>query len=279
MGGLGSGRYDYATTATVGECHTITADTVADELEMLAGDPTDHVEEWPAEAPDDVDSYADVASRDDTDSVGFQYTWRDENGHGEEVGTITLYAEWNGHARFAATLDGVTRGDRADALEDRPTDLRLSYMLTPATGEGTEYEYRVPLEYTPCNFGGVRPWFLCPGRGCRDRVGKLHRPLSGDVFACRECHGLGYASSRASGQPTRRAIQRYKDAFQKADARDRRPHPNNMPHRPERPTGMHHDTFAELCADVEAARDEFHEAFNRKLRTLTGRIDDALPPE
>jgi Transposase DDE domain len=30
------------------------------------------------------------------------------------------------------------------------------------------------LEWTPCNYGGARPWFLCPMDGCRRRVAVLY---------------------------------------------------------------------------------------------------------
>jgi hypothetical protein len=42
------------------------------------------------------------------------------------------------------------------------------------------------------------------------------------------------------------AEQRYRKPFAKVDAENRRPYPNNAPYFPERPTGVHHDTFEEL---------------------------------
>ena len=40
--------------------------------------------------------------------------------------------------------------------------IRLQYTVTDTeTGEKTEYDYPVPLEYTECDFGDVRPWFRC----------------------------------------------------------------------------------------------------------------------
>jgi hypothetical protein len=60
-----------------------------------------------------------------------------------------------------------------------------------------------------------------------------------------------------------RAEQRYRKAFAKADAENRRPHPNNAPYFPERPTGMHHDTFEDLVDDVQAARREWTAAMEK----------------
>jgi hypothetical protein len=81
--------------------------------------------------------------------------------------------------------------------------LRLSYTVTPLNGEEREVDYRVPLTYTKCNFGGERPWFECPGHGCGERVGKLYKPpRGGDYYLCRHCHDLGYKSSQKSGTPS-----------------------------------------------------------------------------
>lgn len=52
-------------------------------------------------------------------------------------------------------------------------------------------EDRVALAWTPCYFGGARPWFLCPG--CSRRVAVLY---AFPRFRCRLCHPvLRYASS------------------------------------------------------------------------------------
>jgi hypothetical protein len=50
----------------------------------------------------------------------------------------------------------------------------------------------VPLEWTACNFGGERPWFLCPGIGCVRRVTILYGPVK--YFLCRYCYDLRYES-------------------------------------------------------------------------------------
>ena len=56
------------------------------------------------------------------------------------------------------------------------------------TDEWEDIDQWVPLTYTPCHFGGSRPWFSCR---CGRRVGKLY--LAGSpIFACRRCYNLGY---------------------------------------------------------------------------------------
>ncbi len=107
------------------------------------------------------------------------------------MASVGLYPVWDGKHQFTPTLDGVNHADRADALDGRPTHLRLAYTMTPLREDPTGYEYWIRLEYTPCNFSGVRPWFQCPADGCGEHVGTLHRPPRRDLFACRECYDLG----------------------------------------------------------------------------------------
>ena len=76
-----------------------------------------------------------------------------------------------------------------------------SYIRTEASQEGLRliyscggkaFDYRVLLSWTACNYGGERPWFLCPAIGCSRRVSVLR--LRGGVFVCRHCTGLLYTS-------------------------------------------------------------------------------------
>jgi hypothetical protein len=53
---------------------------------------------------------------------------------------------------------------------------------------------RVGLTFTPCHYGGGRPWFLCPMAECGRRVAILY--LLDLYFLCRRCHSLVYASQR-----------------------------------------------------------------------------------
>lgn len=164
--------------------------------------------------------------------------------------------------------------EHGDGDGNRVAALRFVYTTRPGTEDEQRHEYRVPIEYTEPNFGGVRPWFNCPSCGTRRR--KLYLPPRAEKFACRECYDLGYRSSRSSGDKVERAEQRYRTAFAKADAEDRRPHPESAPYRPTRPKGMHHDTFADLVVEVEAAREEWYGGFLEEMRALTSRVDSSL---
>jgi len=75
--------------------------------------------------------------------------------------------------------------------------LKISYTQTDGwTDEKKDFDYKIPLTTTPCNFGGERYWFICPwyknGKYCGNRVGTLYK--GGDYFACRHCYELTYSS-------------------------------------------------------------------------------------
>lgn len=57
-----------------------------------------------------------------------------------------------------------------------------------------DHHLSVTLTQTPCNFGGARSWFLCPG--CNSRMAILY--LSSDALECRRCQGLTYRSSQTT---------------------------------------------------------------------------------
>ena len=57
----------------------------------------------------------------------------------------------------------------------------------------------IRVEWTRCNFGGRRPWFICTF--CEKRVGKLYEIMGG--IACRTCANLGY-KSQCLGKTNRR---------------------------------------------------------------------------
>ncbi|MDD5129733.1 MAG: hypothetical protein PHS66_01580 [Candidatus Omnitrophica bacterium] len=77
--------------------------------------------------------------------------------------------------------------------------LDFYYSILQPNGEYQNFEYRVDLVATSCNYGGVRYWFKCPLSilGCDRRVGVLYRV--GNYFGCRNCFDLAYESSRLSG--------------------------------------------------------------------------------
>src|SRR5262245_58331940 len=95
---------------------------------------------------------------------------------------------------------------------------------------------RIRLTWTPCRFGGSRPWFLCPK--CSKRVGALY----GRALRCRTCAGLVYRSQLAhrADRLLRRA-ERIRGQIGGLW--------------PEKPKGMHQATWLRLEAAAEAFED------------------------
>ena len=75
----------------------------------------------------------------------------------------------------------------------------LSYSYRRhAVEEWQGVEEPVRLTWTRCNYGGQRPWFICPGvvngRLCQRRVAIFYR--AGKYYLCRHCYQLAHASQR-----------------------------------------------------------------------------------
>jgi hypothetical protein len=72
----------------------------------------------------------------------------------------------------------------------------FEYRVRFNGGEWEQITLPVPIAYAACNYGGKRPYFLCPGvvdgKHCRRRVGKLF--AGGKYFLCRHCYNVAYAS-------------------------------------------------------------------------------------
>ncbi len=77
--------------------------------------------------------------------------------------------------------------------------VKLNYTFTDHdSGEKTDYDYKIQLTTTPCHYGGVRYWFICPlvrnGLPCGRRVGTLFLSSGCKYFGCRHCYDLSYES-------------------------------------------------------------------------------------
>jgi len=71
----------------------------------------------------------------------------------------------------------------------------LGYKVPGLSLDACEVKrYSVPLTWTKCHLGGVRPWFHCPATGCARRVAILY--LSNGLFLCRQCQNLCYRSQK-----------------------------------------------------------------------------------
>lgn len=113
---------------------------------------------------------------------------------GFQTGTM----QWkNSFGEVTSSISIMVSVSREGFGEDH---VRLSYSQTDRfTGEKKkDLDYKIELVTTPCHFGGVKYWFVCPlvanGRYCGRRVAKLYLPGGQTYFGCRYCYNLTYRS-------------------------------------------------------------------------------------
>jgi hypothetical protein len=143
---------------------------------------------------------------------------------------------WSRHGEVIASINVRTEHGR----------VFLTYRHRTGGGEWIDESYPVRLTTTPCHIGGERPWFLCPARGCGQRVAVIY---GGGIFACRKCHQLAYPSQ--SEDPADRAVRR-------ADRlRARLGWPGGVLEGAGwgKPRGMHWRTYERLCDEYDDFED------------------------
>ena len=163
--------------------------------------------------------------------------------------------QWSRDDEVVASIRVRTESDR----------LILTYRHRNNGSDWKDESYPVYLDWTPCPLGGLRPWFLCPARGCSRRVAILY---GGSIFACRHCYKLAYPSQRESS---------YDRAARKADViREKlgwEPGILNYVRR-EKPKGMHWHTFKRLTAKHDALVQESLIGMDMLLKKLNDSIED-----
>ena len=172
--------------------------------------------------------FSKKTTTDECHSMDVRYLHR--NGLLKSGGWFSL--RWSRAGRQTGSIRGVVEGEK------RPEQVTLLYRHK--SGLGGEWEdVREPVElaWTACNFGGERPWFICPGAGCGRRVAVLYGP--GRYFLCRHCYDLSYESQRE--HKTHRALRRAQKIRQRLGGSA-----NMMEAFPEKPKGMHHDTYMRM---------------------------------
>ena len=124
-----------------------------------------------------------------------------------------------------------------------PGRVIFTYRHRSSGEEWKDESYPVRLDWTPCNFGGERPWFLCPAQGCGRRVAILY---GGGIFACRHCHQLAYPSQRETYDD--RAARRADKIRERLDWGQGILNPKGW----QKPKGMHWRTFERLNKEHDA---------------------------
>jgi hypothetical protein len=145
---------------------------------------------------------------------------------------------------------------RYQALDDR---LVLMYRYRKSGDEWQGVEESISFDWTPCNYGGNRCWFLCPR--CSRRVAVLYG--LGPRFLCRHCYRLPYASQQEN------SIDRLKRKARKI--RESLGASNNLGDPVwEKPKGMHWRMFERLLQEEEAANEASTRAWVEKVQMLMG---------
>jgi len=143
---------------------------------------------------------------------------------------------------------------------DTINSVTLNYRTRPNSGEWQDKRYQVMVDWTACNYGGRRPWWLCPC--CGRRVAVL---WGGSTYACRHCHRLAYQSTRNSPDS---------QAFARADkVRKRLGWCAGIAHPPgDKPKGMHQKTFERLLLLYYALSNQAFGASSASLDKMMGRL-------
>ncbi len=141
--------------------------------------------------------------------------------------------EWSRDGEVVASIRARTE----------PGRVILTYRHRSGGEEWKDESYPVQLDWTPCNFGGKRPWFLCPAQGCGRRVAILY---GGGIFACRHCHQLAYPSQRETYDD--RAARRADKIRERLDWEQGILNPKGW----KKPKGMHWNTFDRLNKEHDA---------------------------
>jgi hypothetical protein len=147
--------------------------------------------------------------------------------------------------------DRRSAGEPAGSIKVRTEAEAVVLMFNSRTSENSDWksiEQRVPITGTPCRLGGRRAWFRCAvysnGRYCGRRVALLY--AAGELFACRHCYGLAYASQQ---EPLR-----YRGLGKARKIRARLGgSPNMFDPFPDRPKGMRRRTYFRLRQSHDAA--------------------------
>lgn len=95
----------------------------------------------------------------------------------------TFVTSWTHDGEITSSIEVHTQAQQ----------ITLSYAHRNSKRDWIKLSYPILIDWTSCNYGNKRPWFLCPGNNCGKRVAILY---SGKIFACRHCYRLAYPCQR-----------------------------------------------------------------------------------
>jgi hypothetical protein len=159
----------------------------------------------------------------------------------------------------------TTDGERMASInvQTERHSVMLKYRSRSYGEDWSDVEQHIAIAWTPCRFGGERPWLVCPVRSngvyCGRRVTKLYS--AGRLFACRICYRLTYASQQES------VLHRGLGKSQKIRMR-LGGSPNMSEEFPDKPNGMHWRTYEQW----RRVHDVAEERSNIGLRSYLERL-------
>lgn len=137
--------------------------------------------------------------------------------------------------------------------------LVLVYRSRSHGGEWEDVEEPIRLTWMDCNYGGQRPWFICPGAHCGRRVGKLYG--AGKYFLCRHCYNLAYESQRE--QPRDRLLRKVQGIRSRLGGSM-----STIDPFPRKPKGMHWKTYMRIYQIAQDAELQMWGAVDAWLKRL-----------
>ena len=153
------------------------------------------------------------------------------------------------HGGFHGLGRGIGEQVASINVEMERHSVTLRYRSRSYGEDWTDVEQRVAIAWTPCRFGGERPWFICSvyanGTYCGRQVAKLYD--AGRLFACRHCYRLAYASQQESAH--RRGLWKAQKIRMRLGGSA-----SMLDKFPEKPKGMHWQTYERLCRVHGAAQ-------------------------
>jgi hypothetical protein len=133
---------------------------------------------------------------------------------------------------------------------------------------GSRWAQTILMDRIQNGFGGTRPFWLCPC--CSKRVRYLH--FKGNCFMCRECAGLNYRSQQATKNSTYyfRAGMQY--ARRRFDVSAELCEFDFTEFVPDRPKGMHLQTYTRRLKRFSRYRDRHAELLLAQMAHILGNM-------
>lgn len=159
-------------------------------------------------------------------------------------------------------------GDRTRAWDDEGGDRPLRVI---PLGDVVEIRVsgrtlgEVALSWSDCNYGGRRPWWVCPR--CESRRRKLY--LLGGALRCRVCADIRYGSKLE--RKVARGLRRAREIRRRLGGR-----PGLVEPFPQRPSRMRWSTYAALRAEATDAEAAFLRSVAERTHRLRDRADNLV---